>query len=257
MMARPTAGIYLPLSLRRVRSSCVAAACFWLLANLLPVSAKAGSFSVDPVRIELSPSAPTAVIHVQNTGSAPVTVQLSPMAWSQPDGKDRLLPTRELLATPQIFSLKPGATQLVRVGVLKKTDPGIELPYRLLLEEIPPPPPPDFKGLQVALNISMPVFLQPQASVAPSIRARLVEQPDQGLLLHLSNDGKKAARLHDISLHYADQPAQSVISHASGVYVLPGQERRLELGKSALDPGRKLLLKSASQTGSTQIDVDR
>lgn len=257
MMAHPTVGMDLPLSLRRVRLRRLATACFWLLASLLPLTTKAGSFAVDPVRIELSASVPTTVIHVKNTGTAPVTVQLSPMAWSQPKGKDQLLPTRELLATPQIFNLKPGATQLVRVGALRKPDPGIELAYRLLLEEIPSPPPPDFKGLQVALNISMPVFLQPQASATPSIRARLIETPDQGLRLRLSNVGTKADRLHDISLHYADLPAQSVISYSSGIYVLPGQERMLDLGKPAIDSARNLLLKASTPTGSTQIDVDR
>ncbi len=257
MRTHPTVGMNLPLSLRRVRLRRLAVACLWLLASLLPPIPKAGSFAVDPVRIELSASQPTAVIHVKNTGSAPVTVQLSPMAWSQPEGKDRLMPTRELLATPQIFSLKPGATQLVRVGALRKCDPEIELPYRLLLEEIPPPPPPDFKGLQVALSISMPVFLQPQKLAVASIRARLIETPDQGLRLRLSNVGTKATRLHDISLHYADQPAQPVISYSSGVYVLPGQDRMVDIGKSSIDPTRNLFLKASMQTGSTQINVDR
>ncbi len=92
------------------------------------------------------------------------------MAWAQKDGKDQLTPTRELIATPPIFNLKAGTTQLIRIGMLRKVDLEKELIYRLILEEIPPPPAPDFKGLQVALRIGLPVFIKPDTSAQQFVR---------------------------------------------------------------------------------------
>jgi len=137
-----------------------------LLATLSAVvpSALAGSFSVNPVRVELSAQRSSAVVQVENTGSSEVTVEARTFAWAQPDGKDQLSTTREVIVTPQVFRLKAGATQLLRIGALRKPDQSKEMPYRLVLEEIPPPPAPDVKGLQVALRISIPVFLHPPKS---------------------------------------------------------------------------------------------
>ena len=104
------------------------------------IDARAGSFSVNPVRVELSAQRMSAVVEVENTSSGEVTVEARTFSWSQHSGKDQLSPTREIIVTPQVFRLKSGAKQLLRLGLLRKPDPLTELPYRLLIEEIPPPP---------------------------------------------------------------------------------------------------------------------
>ena len=95
-----------------------------LLATLSAVvpNALAGSFSVNPVRVELSAQRSSAVVQVENTGSGEVTVEARTFAWAQPDGKDQLSTTREVIVTPQVFRLKAGATQLLRIGALRKPD---------------------------------------------------------------------------------------------------------------------------------------
>jgi fimbrial chaperone protein len=101
-----------------------------LLATLSTVvpSALAGSFSVNPVRVELSAQHSSAVVQVENTGSSEVTVEARIFAWVQPDGKDQLSTTREVIVTPQVFRLKTGATQLLRIGALRKPDQSKEMP---------------------------------------------------------------------------------------------------------------------------------
>ena len=73
-----------------------------LLATLSVVvpSALAGSFSVNPVRVELSTQRSSAVVQVENTGGSEVTVEARTFAWAQPDGKDQLSTTREVIVTP-------------------------------------------------------------------------------------------------------------------------------------------------------------
>jgi fimbrial chaperone protein len=197
----------------------------------------AGSFTVNPVRIELSADTPSAVLQVESTQGAPVTIQLSTMAWSQLAGKDELKPSREILVTPQIFVLKPGATQIVRIGMQRRPDAEQELSYRLLLEEIPPPPAPDFRGLQVALRISLPVFIKPASAAAPRLVAALRRDTEQQVHLQLTNLGKAAARLQGLSLHPNHDPQRTLATHPSAIYVLPGQTRELsfQLAESRLE----------------------
>src|SRR4249920_2225792 len=89
-----------------------------LIGLLTAGSALAGSFQVSPVRIELTPSAPTAPINVRNESTTDtVVVQLRAVSWKQENGEDNYAPSTELIATPPIFTLQPGGSQTVRVGL--------------------------------------------------------------------------------------------------------------------------------------------
>lgn len=218
----------------------------WMTFAVLQPAANvhAASFTVNPVRIVLSAATPSAVLQVENTQLLPVTIQLSTMAWAQPDGKDALRPSRDILATPQIFTLKPGATQIVRIGLLRKIDAEQEASYRVLLDEIPPPPAPDFKGLQVALRISLPVFIQPLAEASPRIVASIRGSDEKQLRLALTNHGKAAAQLQGLTLHPDHAPQQVLAAHPSAVYVLPGQTRELSLTLPETERAQPMLIRA-------------
>lgn len=233
-------------SVCRILSFCCLSSLF-LCALLYPSRSTAGSFSVNPVRIELSALEPNAVIHVENTGSKSVTVQLTTMAWSQVDGRDQLRPTRELLSTPQIFTLKAAAMQVVRVGSLRKPDPRQVLAYRLLLEEIPAPASPDFKGFQVALKISMPVFLKPAQEVREQLEIAMNLQSDKQLTLALSNTGDGVAHWSGFTLHDDAFPDRVLASYPGAVYVLPGQRRQLSLFVPDIGTGTKVMIRAATR----------
>lgn len=213
-------------------------------ALLMAASVHAGSFTVNPVRIELSAATPSAVLQVENTQTLPVTIQLSTMAWSQPAGKDELKPSRDILATPQIFTLKPGATQIVRIGWLRKTESDQEASYRLLLDEILPPPAPDFKGLQVALRISLPVFIKPAGEANPRIVASIRSSDAQAMRLALTNLGKATAQLQGLTVHPNRESQQVLASHPSAVYVLPGQTRELSFSLPETERNEHVLIKA-------------
>ncbi|WP_119628929.1 fimbrial biogenesis chaperone [Methylocaldum marinum] len=105
------------------------------------MAAHGGALSVAPVRLELSAPELTGAITVTNTGTESSVVQLEATDWSQRNGQDEYAPSRKLSATPPIFTLGPGATQTVRVGLRHPPDPRRELAYRLFLQEVPPPAP--------------------------------------------------------------------------------------------------------------------
>lgn len=226
-----------------------------LLATLSAVvpSALAGSFSVNPVRVELSEQRSSAVVQVENTGGSEVTVEARTFAWAQPDGKDQLSTTREVIVTPQVFRLKAGATQLLRIGALRKPDQSKEMPYRLVLEEIPPPPAPDVKGLQVALRISIPVFLRPPVEAKDKIDVAITVESDRQLRLVFSNSGNASAAFSNLSISEKESPDQLIAAHGGVIYMLAGQRRELVLDSKRYSPDKKLLIRAQSPTGPVTL----
>lgn len=235
----------------------------WLCASL---PASAGSFSIDPIRVTLSETKPSAVMRVENRGDASITVQLQAMRWWQAENHDQLEPSRELLATPQVFRLRPGQVQLVRVALLRPVDDQRELTYRLLLDEVPSPPATDFRGLQMALRISMPVFVQPRQAGHAALAARLIEQDGQRQL-QLSNRGQAHLQLTDLSLESplpalgaSDGPGtaassavtRTLYAHDKTLYVLAGQQRVIMLPAGAILPAGASLSLRAQTAGGTQ-----
>ena len=148
-----------------IRPALAQRATAWLLMLAAAGTAAAGNFSVAPVRIELQGAQRTAVVTVHNNDDAPLLIQVSTLAWSQPEGDDKYEATHDLLATPPVFTLPAKGEQIVRVALRRDPDATRELDYRLLLAEVPQSTDKDFTGLRVALHLSLPVFVK---AVAPA-----------------------------------------------------------------------------------------
>ena len=158
-----------------------------LLLLWMPYLAHAGSFSVTPLRVELSKLQTTRIINLKNLEDKPVTVQLQLMAWSHKDGVDKLMPTRDVIVTPQVFHLKANGLQIIRAGLLRKPDSEEELSYRLIIEEIPAPPSADFKGAQLAIKITLPVFITPEKISIPKLEFHTFVESDGKLKVRIAN----------------------------------------------------------------------
>src|SRR5262245_10806237 len=88
------------------------------LATALP--AVAGTFSISPVRVELSAQQRTEALTVRNeSADREVVVQAQAFEWTQRDGQDSLTETRDVIVTPPVFTLAANAQQIVRVAVRK------------------------------------------------------------------------------------------------------------------------------------------
>src|SRR5205085_11971107 len=158
-----------------------------LLASAAP--ARAGSFMVTPIRATLSAAHPVSALTVRNDGAERTVVQVDALIWTQRDGGDVYAPTKDIIATPPIFSIAPGASQVVRVGLRRDPESGRELTYRLSLQEIPPPPKADFLGLRVALRLVIPVFVVPPSATAPRLQWRVAPAGPGALSVALRNEG--------------------------------------------------------------------
>jgi fimbrial chaperone protein len=204
----------------------------WMTAVVLAagcVAARAANFIVSPVRAELSPTQPSAALTVTNeTTDEPVVVELRAIAWSQEDGDDVYTPTNDLLATPPIFKVAPGASQVVRVFLRRPPATDREVSYRLILREVPPPPKPGFAGVQIALEMSLPVFAKPRSPTAPALQWKIEPTPGGPIGLTVRNNGTAHIQIADLKLLApgVDRPVGTFPQFA---YILPGETRRLPL----------------------------
>lgn len=219
--------------------------------------ASAGSFNINPVRIQLSSSVTTEVLRVTNSGNTDVTVQLQPMQWSQQDGEDQLKATRDLIATPQIFNMKAGASQIVRIGLAKKIDPSTEGAFRLILEEIPPPPEPGFQGLRLALRISLPVFVRPAVKADPSLEVRIAQPSPasaEQIHLELTNTGRTHVQLLNLKIHSTDPQEELLATLEKNIYLLAGQKKKINIQPKVPIPSTDdLLIRAETSTGKLEL----
>ncbi len=197
------------------------------LAALFALSAPAvaGSFSISPLRVDFAATAGTAALTVRNEDATPVVIQTQGLGWSQEGGQDALSPSRDLLISPAVFTLQPGGSQLIRVALRRSVDPTRELSYRLIVQEVPQAASPDFTGLQVALKLSVPIFVAPTAPAEPQLTWAATRGADGNLSVTARNDGEAHERILRFSLKTADGTT-TVLEQPTLSYVLAGAVRQ-------------------------------
>jgi fimbrial chaperone protein len=195
-----------------------------VVALIAATAATAGTFTISPLRIDFAGPTTTAALTVRNEDAAAVIVQAQGMAWSQAGGEDVLDPSRDLLISPAVFTLPPGGSQLLRVALRRSPDAARELSYRVLLQEVPQAASPDFNGLQVALRLSLPVFVAPLAAAEPELAWQAVRDTGGKLAITATNSGAAHARVHRFAVGMAG--SDSGREQAAMAYILPGATRR-------------------------------
>lgn len=212
----------------------------------------AGSFQVGPVTATLSASHKVAALTVRNNGPDATTIQLQTMAWSQSGGKDVFTAVDDILATPPIFTIPAGGSQVIRVGSRRAPDPQQERAYRLFLREVPPAPQPGFQGLRMVLEISLPVFVQPSMAIAPDLHWQASRIDADHVKLTASNTGMAHARLSHFILSGEDGKRLPMPSNT--VYILPGNSHAW-IVDAATTVGNHLRLIMDSENKSVQTDM--
>ncbi|KAA0070135.1 fimbria/pilus periplasmic chaperone [Rhodanobacter sp. T12-5] len=225
----------------------------FFLAAATVATASAGSFQVSPVNPTLSSLRPVSALTVRNTGADPTVIQLEAMVWSQPNGIDTFAPAPDILATPPIFTLPAGGTQVIRVGSRRPPDAHAERSYRLFLREIPPPPRPGFKGLRLALRISLPLFIQPNAAAVPRLEWQAAVSEKGHIRIRATNRGLAHARLSAFKLTTGIN-AEPLHMSGGTVYVLPGASHDWVVDTNVAS-GTHLRLTAEAETGVIQTDL--
>ncbi|MDP1772360.1 MAG: fimbria/pilus periplasmic chaperone [Methylobacter sp.] len=217
--------------------------------------AQAGSYGINPVKLTLSGQNSTQIMTVRNDGAEAAVMQVELAAWSQTDARDIYTPTRELLANPPIFTLPAGAEQVIRVGLRRAPDGQRELAYRLFLQEVPPPVRPDTVGLQVALRISVPVFVPPPHPVKPILHWQATRIAEHTLKVGVTNTGNGHDHIAAYKIYRAGSSAP-FLSQQLFAYLLPGETHYWTVTTDVMpNPGEALRVLANTETGSVQGNI--
>jgi len=227
------------------------AAAFALAATSVAFAAPAaaGSFKVNPIQIRLPADRQAASLKVTNTDSAAVSIRVTALAWNQVEGRDVYSETNNVIVSPPIFTIAPGKTQLLRVGLRTR---GGAAAYRVMVEEIPRQLPADGK-IKVVLRLNLPLYLMPRAGGQAELSWSAWRDGAGNLFVEARNRGPVHGQIVGLSASQAGSP--TMVSKEMGV-VLPGSARRWKIGKHAdFTVGAPLTLGIRSSTSETRTQL--
>lgn len=219
--------------MRLVTMQLVRSAALFLLLASVCAATFAGSLRVAPTRLELPSDRHAAVLTVTNTGSQPVLLQLEPKRWLQIAGSEDYVPADDLIVSPPIFTLDPGAEQLVRVGRRETQLPQGEQAYRLFVQEVPSPLRPATQQLNVVLRIGIPVFATPPEAPIARLEWSLRCAESGPPTLRVVNTGGRAHRIDELTVR-----AEGTDTVVRALYVLAGAIRAVPLTTAPLSARR-------------------
>jgi fimbrial chaperone protein len=190
------------------------------LALAQPASAQ--GIMVAPINVQMGPGQSATVLTVINQGDRETSFQIRAFGWQQTQsGDDQLVPTDDLLASPPLATLPPGATQIVRL-VLRHPPQKREATYRILFDQLTPPAQPGL--VHVALRLSIPVFAEPPDRLTPQVQWR-IENRDGHPWLVAVNSGSRHETFTDMALRTADGASFKLVVK-SPPHILAGATRR-------------------------------
>lgn len=221
-------------------------------ASLASAVLAAGSLRLYPVRIELSEGESVQTMTITNDGDEATRLQLRVLGWRQVGGEDVLEETRDILANPGLFEVRPGGTQIARFG-LRTVPEATEKSYRVIIEEVPTGRPSTPGEVRTLLRISVPIFVPP---AVPEVRLawQAVRAADGGIALDIRNSGNVHVQLNRLAL--SRPGGASLASEDMSVYILPGQSAAVALQTSApIRVGEVLKLEAMTDQGERSIDL--
>ena len=216
------------------------------------LAANAQALSVVPVNLFLSPGQKATSLTVTNQGNSEMALQTRAFAWSQKDGEDQLTATNNVVLSPPIVKMAPGATQVIRI-ILRQAPENFEDTYRILLDQIPPPA--EAGVVHMVLRLSIPIFAQPAIRAFADVQFHLEYKNGQIDLVGM-NVGNIHEKIRDIVLSTSDGRKLKADSNVPP-YLLSGATRRwhIPVEKTQTAPSGTMRLTAHLDTGAIDEQV--
>lgn len=159
----------------------------------------AASLQVQPALLDVAAPGAASTITLRNTGDKPISVQVRVFRWSTADGKDKLEPTDQVIASPPAIALSPNTDYVARVVRVVKQPVVGEEAYRLLVDELPDAQQSTGATIKILVRHSVPVFFSaPERS--PASVNWLVRKRGNQLTLEARNSGDTRLRVSALSV---------------------------------------------------------
>lgn len=212
------------------------------VAILLLVTSVGYAFQVEPISADFSTRGrgTQKIFRIVNSANAPVAVQLRITTRQQKmDGTEIREPADDkfLIYPPQMI-IRPRSTQKVRVQWIGEVNLSQELPYRLIVEQVPIKLSKEEKtGIKMILTVVGTIYVVPRGVysqvVVDNVRSHSTKK-GQKLALTVSNQGTSHTILEDLTVTVRSgwqrmTLAGDQVKGANGMNVLAGATRRLLL----------------------------
>lgn len=199
-----------------------------LVATANAVSAAA--LQVAPTTAEVPAGVGATTIMLKNPGTEPLRAQVRVFKWSIVNGEQKLEPTKDVVVSPPMMSIKPGADYTVRLVRLSKAPVNVEENYRVLVNEIAEPTKRIGGTVALAFQYSIPVFFMPAGNQLGDLKWSY-ERRDGKLWVNAVNTGGRRVRIADLlaaegkskPFTVAKGLAGYVLAKSSMSWVAPGQ----------------------------------
>lgn len=220
-------------------------------------SAVASEIAVTPVAVHLDQANDRATVTVVNSGAEPVIMQVEMVGWKRSDSIDEDVPTGDMVVNPSVFTVAPGRSQLVRVGLRRNVPLQREGTYRIVLREVPPAPVPGETRIsgqvRVLMALRVPIYVAP-AKVVHAAQWQANRQSDGSVTASLSNEGNVHVRVGRLQLRSLDgQVVQS--DQALAAVVFPGERQRFRIAGRLGQDSSPMTLEVMTDQGPQSVPV--
>ncbi|GAY20734.1 MULTISPECIES: molecular chaperone [Sphingobium] len=213
---------------------------------------QAAGLKVFPVRVVLTPAEPVQTMAIENSSKESARVQLRVYGWRQEKGEDVLEETRDVLANPALFEVRPGAVQIARFGLRTGTG-AAEKSYRVILEEVPGTRAVPAGTVQTLLRISIPIFVPPARGSGRLVWRAWPSGPRQ-MTFAIRNEGNAHVQINRLILSRKGGP--QVARQDMSVYLLPGSSQQVVLDTAAsIASGQTLKLDAMTDQADVAAEI--
>lgn len=233
----------------------------FLVAGVLAFTAslvRAADISIMPVAVNLSGGNDRTVVHVVNQGQDAVVLHAEAIAWQRDAGVDKDGPTSDLIVNPPVFTLAPGKTQIVRVGLRRSVEAEREMTYRMVLREVPTPGDAQSQRLngqvRVLVALRVPVYVAP-AAVRREQRWHARIDADGHLVAQVANTGNVHYKMGAMRVS-GDTEAPSVVAQGPQSVLFPGEVRSFRLRAPTVPTNKPLALEVRTEFGMQHVALD-
>lgn len=239
------------------RSSSVRALGSLLLAALGGTTAMAADVGVMPVAVQLSRDQDRATVQVQNHGTEPVTLQADAVSWTRlPGALDDDAPTDALIVNPPVFTVQPGRTQVLRVGLRKSAEAEKEATFRMVLREVPNAASAQAAAVsgsvRVLMALRVPVYVAPR-EVKRDQRWEVKHDAHGRLTAQVSNTGNVHLKVGGLKLR--DGSAIPLAEQDAAAVLFPGESRSFVLATRTAVPRDPMTLEVVTDRGLQHVPV--
>lgn len=237
-----------------------------LISLLLYSTSNAADIAILPVGLSLTSGNAKGAITISNRGKENIVLQVETVSWTQTDGQDIYTPTQDLLVNPPLFTIQPGRSQVLRVGLRQPQTNKQEVAYRINLREVPAATPTitnqaadgnNQGNILVLLQVRLPVYIAPTSPVQQH-QWQAQRNANGTIAIKLSNTGNTHTLVSEINLRAADSGVGTppLATAKAGNVMFPEQSYSWELKPQTKLQGQRFILEVKTDRGQQDVPLD-